>query len=363
MVRNLANHCAGLSHSALIWHNPFVVISGFLTPTVALLEQGCFCKMSASDRPLSSHLDFSDMNADEFAALLVAAGVNPDRSLYGIPPGENSSPYPYLPFHPEDSSAFPSCSHQSHSASFDNQGSFNDVSLFVHNSLPHHSASTPSASHASRSTIPQITFSEPQTSTPNRTMSSRLTLFIPDPALAGQEAPASAGFLETQSRSSGHDLLSPVSSPSVGYTSSESMDWDMLEDMTLDGQNDEVQPFSDREENQDSAAFQASQRQEWLGPLAQHPPSSETPHKQAFSTTMEARSYLVPVSPSTSRRDVQDRASSIQQTGSRLRSDSGSQGGKNKRKRMTPEERKQVRGMRELGACIRCQVLRIKVSR
>lgn len=316
--------------------------------------------MPCPDRPLSSDLDFSDMDPAEVDAFF-AAIMNVDRTLIGIPPDE-VNPYTYSHGNLASSTDFPSSSQHSHSAPPDDPGDFHGESLMVHQSYVSRSASSHPASHASRSTIPQITFNEPEASTP------QLMLFIPNPGLAGQEPPLSPGNLDALARSSGHDFLSPVSTPSNEYSSSEGTDWDIFDNESFDGPNEQDQAYTYGEKYQEQPALQALGGQEPLSPLVCRPrqlPVYEAPDDQDSMNTDADGSQLSPDLPERSyipNMDLGMSTFATQQVGSRVHDDMHSRSDVNKRKRKTAEQRKELKRMRELKACIRCQVLRIKVS-
>lgn len=318
--------------------------------------------MSDPDRPLPSCFDFSGVDADQLEAWFHAARLFSDRSLIGIQPCENNGPYNYYPNIPESSTGFPSSSQQCYTAPLNDLGDLHSNSRMVRTSHSPPSASSQPASHASRPTIPRITFNGPQAST------AQLMLLIPNIAFSGQESPLSPGYLDTQSRSSGRELLSPVSSPSVEYTSSDSMDWEFSEDQSLDGSTEQNQTYTPGEEIHDPGVFQALQCQELYSSLVhrpRHPPLSEAFDNQGSLGDEGDGLYPPPVLPersSVSPMHVDRPTFAFQTAEPRIRDDPPSHYEKNRRRQMTQEERREVHKMRKLRACIRCQVLRIKVG-
>lgn len=314
--------------------------------------------MSAPCRPESLFLvDIEDLDGVQLQELFREPHRDLDRSLLGIAPGEDSISYPGSSSYTALPPGFPSSTLPDHPVVPHNPVSDGGTMFIIHNSLLEQPDYFHPVSYASGQIVPLLTLTESRVSTPAWDMESPLRPFTPNPTLAGREASVSPCFLDTESRSSGPEYLTPVSSPSVGYSSSEGIGEDTPEDKGLDADLGLGQARVDLEENQNRNPVRAFHIQGALNPLFYRPrlPALlESSTRGSALSNEKEDSDRMPISPrmsSTHATNGSDASFVLDQAHSRSQDDSSSQGKGKKRKRQ-----------RKVQACVRCQVLHLRVS-
>ena len=303
------------------------------------------------------------MNGLELEAFRRDIALDSDRSLLGIPPGIDNGPFTYEPAGTGSQTGFTPTSHQlQHAASNPFEDPENDA-LYVDGSLQARPASRQESTF-SRSSLTNFTFNELWNSRQHFAFQASLAVQIPERALFRSGTPASPRFLDTQSRSSGHEHLTTISPLSPGYTSSEGIGRGMLEDMSIESQSNPGPSHIIGQQEYELRGIQSFSGTSVLEVRAstQRQPQLIAPSNVPDVSSLEDHTWQsASSSHEDSAGDLERQTSSAPKTGSKRKYSLTSQINKKKRKCLTPEKRGKTRSMREIKACIRCHVLHITV--